>query len=141
VWSCWKKWVTVGMGFKTLVQAAWKPIFSYFPSDKDIKLNFSRSMPAWMLPCFHCDGNVLNLRSCKLALTKCCLYKSCCAGRTSQRTATLGSCQQVPLGISNSVRVWCLQTGWISRWGRPWMALPSVCSIFCSCLSFGQEHF
>jgi hypothetical protein len=23
-------------------------------------------------------------------------------------------------------RVWCLKTGWIPRWGSPWMVLPSV---------------
>ena len=33
------------------------------------------------------------------------------AGQTSQRTATPGFCQQVSLGNSNKVWVWCLQTG------------------------------
>ena len=33
-------------------------------------------------------------------------------GRVSQGTAIPGSCQQVLLGISNSVWVWCLQMGW-----------------------------
>jgi hypothetical protein len=28
VWPCWRKCVTVGLGFKTLILAAWKPIFS-----------------------------------------------------------------------------------------------------------------
>jgi hypothetical protein len=37
--------------------------------------------------------------------------------RASQGTAILGSCQQVLLGIHNSVWVWSLQKGWISRWG------------------------
>ena len=48
------------------------------------------------------------------------------SGRTSQYTAMPGSCQQVLLGIHNSVWVWCLQMGWIPRWGSLWMALPSV---------------
>jgi hypothetical protein len=38
------------------------------------------------------------------------------AGRTSQRTAIPGSCQQTHLGISNRVRVWCLCLEWIPRW-------------------------
>jgi hypothetical protein len=51
------------------------------------------------------------------------------AGRASQETAIPGSCQQALLGISNSVEVWCLQMGWISRWG-------SVCSFLQSLLHF-----
>ena len=35
------------------------------------------------------------------------------AGRTSQGTAITGTCQQVLLGIRNSVGVWCL------RWDGP----------------------
>jgi len=37
-----------------------------------------------------------------------------------------GSCQQAFLSITNSVWVWCLQMGWIPRWGSLWMAFPSV---------------
>lgn len=42
--------------------------------------------------------------------------------------------------------VWCLQIGWNTRWGRPWLAFLSVSVsffffFFCSCSSFGQEHF
>ena len=63
------------------------------------------------------------------------------AGRTSHVTATPGSCQQTPLVISNGVWVWCLQTGWVPRWGSPWATLPSVSvPYFCPCFSFGQEH-
>ena len=40
----------------------------------------------------------------------------------SQGTAIPGSCQQVLLGINNSVWVWCLQMGWIPRRGSLWMA-------------------
>ena len=43
-------------------------------------------------------------------------------GRASQETAISGSCQQALLGICNSVWVWCLYIGWISRWGSLWMA-------------------
>jgi len=50
------------------------------------------------------------------------------ADRTSQGTAVTDPCQQV-LGISNSVRVWCLQMRWISRWGHLWAAF-SLRSIF-----------
>jgi hypothetical protein len=48
------------------------------------------------------------------------------SGRASQETAVSGSCQQAFLGISNSVWVWCLNVGWIPRWGSLWMAFPSV---------------
>jgi hypothetical protein len=37
------------------------------------------------------------------------------SGKASQGTSIRGSCLQVLLGISNSVWVWCLQMGWISR--------------------------
>jgi hypothetical protein len=62
-----------------------------------------------------------------------CKYLHLCwtgAGRTSQGTAMSGSCQQVLLGISNSVRVWCLQMGWIPRWNSLWMAFPSTSGPF-----------
>jgi hypothetical protein len=38
-------------------------------------------------------------------------------GRTSQKTALSGSCQQALVGILNSVWVWWLFMGWIPRWG------------------------
>jgi hypothetical protein len=47
------------------------------------------------------------------------------SGRTSQKTAITGSCQQALLGMCNCVWVWCLYMGWISRWGCLWMAFPS----------------
>jgi hypothetical protein len=64
------------------------------------------------------------------------------AGRTSQGTTTPGSCQQVLSGISNSVDVWCLQKEWIPFlvWSMVGLSI-SFISIFCPCLSFGQEHF
>jgi hypothetical protein len=37
------------------------------------------------------------------------------SARASQGRVILGSYQQVLLGISKSVRVWCLQIGWIPR--------------------------
>ena len=52
------------------------------------------------------------------------------ASRTSQGTAIPGSCQQVLLGISNSVGVWCLQMEWIPTWGGLWMAFPTVSAPF-----------
>ena len=51
------------------------------------------------------------------------------SGRASQGTAIIGSCQQVLLGISNSVWVWCLQMEWIPRWGSLWMAFPSLSAL------------
>jgi hypothetical protein len=48
------------------------------------------------------------------------------AGGTSQETAIPGSCQQVLIGVSNSVGVWYLQMGWIPRRSSLWMAFPSV---------------
>ena len=47
-------------------------------------------------------------------------------GRASQETAISGSCQQALVGICNSVWVWWLFMGWIPRWGRFWMVIPSV---------------
>jgi hypothetical protein len=47
VWPCWGMYVTVGMGFKTLVLAAWKPVFSCLPSEQDIEI----SAPSE--PCLH----------------------------------------------------------------------------------------
>jgi len=34
-----RKCVTVGMGFKTLIIAAWKPVFPQQPSDEDVELS------------------------------------------------------------------------------------------------------
>ena len=47
-------------------------------------------------------------------------------GRASQETAISGSCQQVLVGICNSVWVWWLFMRWIPRWGSFWMVIPSV---------------
>jgi hypothetical protein len=46
--------------------------------------------------------------------------------RASQETVVSSGCLQVLLDISNSVWVWCLQMGWIPRWGRLWMDFSSV---------------
>ena len=46
------------------------------------------------------------------------------AGRASQGPHIPGSCQQVLLGIINSVWVWCLQMRWIPGWDSLWMAFP-----------------
>ena len=37
------------------------------------------------------------------------------SGRSSQETSISGSCQEALRGISNSVWVWCLQMGWMTR--------------------------
>lgn len=50
------------------------------------------------------------------------------SGRVSQGTAILGFCQPMLLDISNSIGVWCLQIGWISRWGSLCMTFPLVCA-------------
>ena len=64
------------------------------------------------------------------------------AGRASQGTAISGFCQQVLLGISNSVGIWCLLMEWIPRCSDFWKAFPLVSDLFlCPHLSFGQEHF
>jgi hypothetical protein len=52
------------------------------------------------------------------------------SARASQETAIPGSCQQLLLGISNSVWDWCLQMGCIPRWDSLWMAFPSVSAPF-----------
>jgi hypothetical protein len=48
------------------------------------------------------------------------------SGTVSQETAISGFCQQVLLGISNSVWVWRLYMGWIPRWGSLWMVFSLV---------------
>ena len=51
------------------------------------------------------------------------------------------SCQQVLLGIRNSVWVWCLQMGWIPRWGSLWMAFLLVSpSFFVPAFSLGRNN-
>jgi hypothetical protein len=51
MWPYWRKCVTVGIGFKTLVLAAWKLVFSCLPSDEDVELSV---LPAPRLPgCCH----------------------------------------------------------------------------------------
>ena len=47
VWPCWRKRVTVGMGFKTLVLAVFRT--------RGRLLSSSCTMPAWMLPCSHLE--------------------------------------------------------------------------------------
>jgi hypothetical protein len=48
------------------------------------------------------------------------------SGRASPGIAIPCSCQQALLGISSSIWVWCLQMGWIPRWGGLWMVFPSA---------------
>ena len=51
VWPCWRKCVTVGVGFETLLLAAWKSVFSQFSVEQDVQL--SAPSPAPGLPgCF-----------------------------------------------------------------------------------------
>jgi hypothetical protein len=62
VWPCWRKCATVGLGFKTLILASWKPVFSCLPSEQNVELS-ALSVPC--LPehcqCSHLDDNGLNL--------------------------------------------------------------------------------
>jgi hypothetical protein len=50
-------------------------------------------------------------------------------GIASQETVISGSCQQNLAGICNSVWVWWLFMGWISKWGSLWMVLPSISAL------------
>ena len=36
LWPYWRKYVTVGVGFKTLILAPWKPVFC-LPSEQDVE--------------------------------------------------------------------------------------------------------
>ena len=64
MWPCWSRCglvrvdVSLGMGFKTLILAAWKPVFCQQLSDEDVELS------APLAPCLtegcH-DDNGLNL--------------------------------------------------------------------------------
>ena len=69
-----------------------------------------------------------------LSLIVICKHHKCiCIGQTlaqPQGIAIPGSCQQVLLGICNSVWGWCLKMGWIPRWGSLWMAISSVSDPF-----------
>jgi hypothetical protein len=47
-------------------------------------------------------------------------------GRASQETAISDSCQHNIVGICNSVWIWWLFMGWITRWDSLWMVIPSV---------------
>jgi hypothetical protein len=55
VWHFWSKCVTVGVGFKALILAAWKSAFSW----KCTALSSSSTMPAWMLSYSCLDDNGL----------------------------------------------------------------------------------
>jgi hypothetical protein len=63
------------------------------------------------------------------------------SGRAYRGTAITGSYQQVLLGMSYSVWVWCLQMGWIPRWGNLWIVIPSVSASLSPCIFFRQEQF
>jgi hypothetical protein len=57
---------------------------------------------------------------------------SICIGQAltaSQRTTIASFCQQVLLGISNSIQVWCLKMQGIPRWGIFWIAFLSVSAL------------
>jgi hypothetical protein len=43
--------VTVGVGFNTLVQTAWKPVICYQPSDEDVEL--SDPLAPYLPACCH----------------------------------------------------------------------------------------
>ena len=43
--------------------------------------------------------------------------------------------------IINSVRDWCLTMGWVSSWASYWLAVPSVYSLHCACISYRQDKF
>jgi hypothetical protein len=62
------------MSSKTLILAAWRPVFCWQPSDQDVELY---TMPAWMLPYSCLDNSGLNLGTSKPAPIKCCPYKCC----------------------------------------------------------------
>jgi hypothetical protein len=54
------KCVIVVMGFKTFI-APWKPVFSCLPSEQDVELSSSYTMPGWILSYSHFDNIGLNL--------------------------------------------------------------------------------
>jgi hypothetical protein len=39
VGPCWRKCVPMGVGFKTLILAAWEPVFSCLPLNEDVELS------------------------------------------------------------------------------------------------------
>ena len=47
-WPCWRRCVTVWVGFETLLLDAWKAVFSWFPLEQDVEL--SAPSLATMLP-------------------------------------------------------------------------------------------
>jgi hypothetical protein len=61
VWSCWRKCVPVGVGFKTLLINTWEPVSSQLPLEQEVEL----SAPPARLPkrchASHHDDNGLNL--------------------------------------------------------------------------------
>ena len=77
---CWRKYVTVQMGFKTLILAAWKLVFC-LPSEQCVELS---APPAPCLPghchASHQDDNGLNLRTCKPAPNEMLSFVRVCFG-------------------------------------------------------------
>jgi hypothetical protein len=62
-----------GVGFETLLLAAWKPVFSCLPLEQDVELSAPPSpcLPGCCYVSCH-DDNGLNFWNCKPALIKCC---------------------------------------------------------------------
>ena len=39
VWTCWRRCISVDVGFNTLALATWRWVFGYHPSDEDVELS------------------------------------------------------------------------------------------------------
>jgi hypothetical protein len=82
-----------------------------------------------------------SLGSCALFNVSLCTSVFVWLWQRSQETAVLGSCQQVLLGISNSVWFWCQQMGWIPRWGSLCMGFSSVSApLFVHAFPFDRRN-
>jgi hypothetical protein len=68
-----------------------------------------------------------------------CICLSWLLGGASQRT--LSSCLYSYQCIINSVRDWCLPTGWVSSWASYWLAIPSVSIPSHAYISLRQDKF
>jgi hypothetical protein len=62
VWLCWRKYVTLRVGFETLLLVTWKTVCSWLSFDEDVK--FSELPAPYLLAQYHAsflDDNRQNL--------------------------------------------------------------------------------
>jgi hypothetical protein len=85
MWPCWRKYVTMGVSFETLLLAAWKTVFSWLPLDQDIELSApspytcldTAMLPALML--MDLTSETISQAQLNVCLDKSCLGHGVCS--------------------------------------------------------------